>query len=602
MTDEREPPLTETAVRKLARSKSYDRGQSYYEEGRVLDVTRRGELLQAAVEGSQYEPYTVLIEFNDSGVATTECSCPYDYGGICKHRVAVLLTYLHDSEVIDQRPAVSEVVDDASREQLVELIVELVETHPHLVEWIETQLESHDIVDTTDTTRQGPSEINLESIRQQVKTALPNPNRKPRTDAYTLFEQAADDIQRIIEQAWNAIEAADADTALDILAVTAEEITRGNWIQLMPPDSYAMDEVLEELDAALAEAVLMADFSETERDSWAEQISEWNDELTRYAGLPYFQTAVAAATRGWEDDLLQQALQGELDAKNTHDSSSVYTDGVTDIRLNVLERQDRIEEYLNLAAAAGKTEAYATMLAKDERFEEAVEYGIEQLETTGQFLALAKTLRDHDRPREAMRMAEHGLTVDGPKKDELGAWLRDCASSMDEPELALEGAIESFKSSPSLVTWQAVEALADDDWESIRLELLEFLSTQVSDSRAAEEQVDVFLYENQYDEAIAVAEAVNRTRVIEPVVDAVLDERSQWAIDVCKEQAEQIIEQGEHDRYRTATRWLEKAGTAAQAAGEQDEWREYVEAIIEQHSRKYKLVPMLEELLDEFSD
>ncbi len=599
MTNEREPLLTETAVRQLARSKSYERGKSYYEDGHIREVVRRGETLQAAVEGSQYEPYRVTIEFDEAGIATTDCSCPYDYGGICKHRVAVLLTYIDNPEEIEHRPSVSELVADVSQETLQELLVEFAETHPHLVEWIETRLETAETQEAADTPQQTQSDINIDSIRRQVNTALPSPHRKPRSDPYTLFERAADDVEAIIEQAWKAIEANDAETALDILEVIAEEISAGDWIQLMPPDSYAMDDVLDELDSALTEAVLTANLSEASRERWEQRITEWNDELRRYAGLPYFDTAVTAATHGWEDDTLQQAMQGEIGPEETQDCEGGYTDASIDPRLNVLEKQNRIEEYLNLAAAAGKTEAYATMLVKEVCFEESIEYGIEQFSSPGEFLTLATTLRDHEQTQAALTVAAHGLAVEGSSKDELAKWLRDRASSMDDSELALEAAIEAFKADPSLGTWQAVEELAGENWDGIRSDLLDYLETHVPDNQAMNEQIEIFLYEIQYDEAIAIADQSNRTGVIEPVVDAVLEERPEWVMEVCKEQAEPIIEQGKYEQYHSAVQWLEKAGKAAQVAGERDEWRAYVEDSIDRHSRKYKLVPMLEELLDD---
>ena len=61
----------------LARPQSYDRGEDYYKRGAVREVTRRGDLLRAAVEGSQYEPYQVQIELDETGVVDTSCSCPY---------------------------------------------------------------------------------------------------------------------------------------------------------------------------------------------------------------------------------------------------------------------------------------------------------------------------------------------------------------------------------------------------------------------------------------------------------------------------------------------------------------------------------------------
>ena len=55
------PTITEAAIRTLARPQSYDRGEDYYEQGAVRDITRRGDRLGASVNGSQYETYQVQI-------------------------------------------------------------------------------------------------------------------------------------------------------------------------------------------------------------------------------------------------------------------------------------------------------------------------------------------------------------------------------------------------------------------------------------------------------------------------------------------------------------------------------------------------------------
>lgn len=54
---ELEPTVSEATIKRLVRSKSYDRGENYYDQEAVIDVTRRGDMLRAEVEGSQYEPY-----------------------------------------------------------------------------------------------------------------------------------------------------------------------------------------------------------------------------------------------------------------------------------------------------------------------------------------------------------------------------------------------------------------------------------------------------------------------------------------------------------------------------------------------------------------
>jgi len=90
--------------------------------------------------------------------------------------------------------------------------------------------------------------------------------------------------------------------------------------------------------------------------------------------------------------------------------------------------------------------------------------------------------------------------------------------------------------------------------------------------------------------------------VVKSVADDVYEEHPQWTIDACKAQAEPIIEEGKSQRYRHAVDWLEIAGNAADAADELDEWRGYVQDLLDKHSQKYKLRPMLEELLEQFED
>ncbi len=78
------------------------------------------------------------------------------------------------------------------------------------------------------------------------------------------------------------------------------------------------------------------------------------------------------------------------------------------------------------------------------------------------------------------------------------------------------------------------------------------------------------------------------------------NDRLERTTEVCVDQAEPIIEQGESERYRHAVQWPRYAGKAAQAAGALDAWRDYVGTLRDEQYRKYKLRPMLEELLDEF--
>lgn len=599
------PPLTEAAVRRLARRQSYDRGENYYQRGAVVDVVRRGESLRAEVEGSQYEPYQVRINLNETGITDTHCSCPYDHGGICKHRVAVLLTYIRDPETISQRPPVPALLEDLDRETLHELLVDLLADHPELEDWVERRIEAQSIQGSAEDASGEPQARHTppdpDTIRRHVRSIIQSSDPRGTSDPYEDVESRVNDLRDLLKGARAYIDTGNGEEALVFLEAMAEELMDEEWLALSYDDSAAIFEFLDELSAAFTEAILTAKPDEMACDEWAVRLTDWADELAGYTPEPPFRAAVEAAEQGWDAELLQAALQGTADEQDLWtDERPWYADELITALLNVLEREDRTEEYLNVARATDHHVRYATKLIEVDRHEEAVKYSMDQCSTPNDALKMAKSLREDDHPEDAIEVARHGLSLDGIRKKELAEWLCNLAAARGDDETAREAAVAAFEAEPSLATYQAAEEVAGDEWSDIREELLAHLKRR-RPGRSTPEHVDIFLYEGLIDEAITIAERSGHYTVVEPVVDAVWEERPDWVIDVCKEQAEPIIEEGQSDRYRHAVRWLEKAGKAAQAAGKLDEWCAYVEDLRDEQYRKYKLRPMLEDLLEEFS-
>jgi hypothetical protein len=81
--------LTVEKIRSLCTEDSFKRGLKYFEEGRVKQVDFFGDTITAVVQGA--ENYRVTIRVNED--IEGRCSCPYDWGGYCKHVVATLILY-----------------------------------------------------------------------------------------------------------------------------------------------------------------------------------------------------------------------------------------------------------------------------------------------------------------------------------------------------------------------------------------------------------------------------------------------------------------------------------------------------------------------------
>jgi uncharacterized Zn finger protein len=590
------PSFSEATIRGQATAESFRRGENYHQQGAVVSLVQRGTVLQAEVEGSQYEPYRVRVAFDEGGITSADCSCPYDWGGWCKHIVATLLACLDDPDGIEVRPALDELLADLDREELQDMLLHLAAGDPYLADEIEGQIvllrstpaDSQAEEIGASPVRRMP--VDPQPIRRQVTRILHSLDRMRPSEAYWQVGSVVDQVRQLLNQVQDFVEAGDGRNALLLLEAITDEYVEG-WLYLDDSDGYAGG-FFSDLGAVWTEACLVADLSPAEREQWAQKLTQWQDEVSDYGLDGVFDAAQAAILLGWDHPPLQRVLQGEITRLGAwEDEAPWFADELAVARLKVLERQKRYQEYLYLAEAEGQMEPYITMLARLGRVEEAVDKGLQYLFTPAEVLSLAKVLRQQGELAAALRVAEYGLTTDGYKGD-LATWLCDLADSMGEPECALEAAEVAFRATPSMVAYQRVQELAGQRWPELREDLLAHLR-QVS-SVYSQAAVDIFLNESLLDDAIAAVEKGGGYSLIERVMDAVIEHRPDWVIEAARRQAERIIEPGKSKYYHHAVNWLEKARAAYRAAGREAEWRAYLAEIRARHGRKYKLMGMLE--------
>jgi uncharacterized Zn finger protein len=125
--------VTLAQIRARATPQSFARGEAYYRNGAIFDTVKRGNELEGRCEGSEYVPYHVRVTLDEAGnIKATSCTCPYDWGGDCKHIVALLLAYFHEPESFEERAPVQDTLMERTKEQLVTLIRQMVARYPDL--------------------------------------------------------------------------------------------------------------------------------------------------------------------------------------------------------------------------------------------------------------------------------------------------------------------------------------------------------------------------------------------------------------------------------------------------------------------------------------
>jgi superfamily II DNA or RNA helicase len=120
------------------------RGIAYHRELRVTDLDWDGSRVWARVEGSRGDmPYFVELSRDHDGELSVSCDCPFDWEPVCKHAVAVLLSYsarfgdISDSNLVG---AAAVAVQERSQRGRTEVTVEHVAGEPGFGLWRATSL------------------------------------------------------------------------------------------------------------------------------------------------------------------------------------------------------------------------------------------------------------------------------------------------------------------------------------------------------------------------------------------------------------------------------------------------------------------------------
>ena len=127
------PQLTPDQIQQRCTEQSFTRGLEYFHAGAIGNPTLHGYTLSAICEGTDIDPYRVTVELMPTGIASTDCSCPYDWEGDCKHIVALLLTYVEEPDAIYSLDTLLATLEAKPKSSLLQVISELLKRVPELV-------------------------------------------------------------------------------------------------------------------------------------------------------------------------------------------------------------------------------------------------------------------------------------------------------------------------------------------------------------------------------------------------------------------------------------------------------------------------------------
>ena len=574
--------LTEKQIRERASDQSFRKGRDYYESGAIYNLARQstpgGVTLTAQCEGSSAPSYRLHVELDGGGVRSAACTCPYDWGGDCKHIVALLLMYIHEPDEFSEQKSVNELLAGLEKDALVALILRLVECDPDLYDVLELAIPAAKIAAqpaSLGTTRKRQTQVSEETHRKQINRILKQAYRGDYYDEWGSTPGYVEDLGDILGTGMKFLDAGDAEGALIILRVLLEELTEDYDSDMDYDGDLAC--VIQDTCLPLAEAILSVELDLGARDELEGTMQNILDNLDEMIeagdGL---ELILAALEHGW-DELPDEETEWE----KYDEEYWMVLDQLKQVRLNVMARHGDDEAFLRLAEKSD-AKRYTLKLIELGSLDEAVEAS-EKLENTSDAFAVAQKLREVGRLDDAITLAEKGLEMGGYYLNQLALWLAPLEESQGRTDMALQAYRTAYDETPSIEVYRHIKRLAGNNWQNLQSALVRKADAGYS----KDVLVDIHLEEEDWDAAIKIAEQYAFSfSLIEKVADAVISYRPDWVIRVSLKQSDDLIEKTQSKLYPIAAHWLERAKEAYQQKGQDVEWQAYIDNLRATYARR----------------
>ncbi|MBI3537303.1 MAG: SWIM zinc finger family protein, partial [Chloroflexi bacterium] len=555
--------LTESMIRAATTPESFQRGQSYFNQGAISNAAIQSNVLSGDCEGTQSPYYHVRVELDDAGIRFANCTCPYEFGGFCKHIVALLLAYIHNPKEFTARESPNELLAGLSRDDLLALMTKLIERQPDLYDWVQAAIAAPSPDKSKKTRRK---KVDADVYRRQVRNILHRLDGMRMSEAYWHVGGLANELRGVKDNAIKFLEQDDAETALGILLALLEEAH--DAFDYIDDSNGELGACLDEMGLPLAEAILSLELSAVERERLVQQLQKLDRRLSDYGVEGAASIALQATRYGWDEipSHPHVAVRDDEDAEDTDEEDEEYAayhesqswdapiGDLTEAKLNVLDRQGKTDEYLALCKKEGKHLRFVLKLCELGRMTEAIGFAQKHLTAASEALQLAQKLRELNRVEESIVIAERGLEL-APSRAGLGAWLGPIEESRGRTREAFDAFFATFAEMPSLETYKTLKRLAEPAWHKTQAQVMGALNKSHNHQVLAE----VYLFEEEWDEAIQVADKRDVWyTVIATVADGVIEHRPEWVIRVSIKQAEHLIGKTQSKYYRDAAEWLKR--------------------------------------------
>jgi hypothetical protein len=114
------PELQESDIEDISTSANFKKGRALFDDEKLGELRIEADLISAICTEKSDDVAVPQAQFNANGIINTACTCSHTGGGVCRHRVALLLCVAHTPEKFESiEPSSDPIVTQPASDKVV---------------------------------------------------------------------------------------------------------------------------------------------------------------------------------------------------------------------------------------------------------------------------------------------------------------------------------------------------------------------------------------------------------------------------------------------------------------------------------------------------
>jgi uncharacterized Zn finger protein len=527
-------------VKELCSRQVFDRGLTYFREGRVSNAQIHGLTLLGDIQGSEFRNYRIKIEYDkNNDRLIPKCTCPFDQEEFCKHSITLLLHWIHRREEFLNVDLVLKELRNKSKEELLTLIEESIKMNPDIIFHV--------------------SSPNSKTFKKRLQALFSS-----QIDYYNAHE-LIEKLEEVRNHAKKLFESNNVQDSFNIVRDIIDLCTKNYGVV---DDSGGM--LAEFIEGSLKLYARMLHVSNVEwtikqkihEDNWKMFVTDEYDFSDSVSKM------IIDSCSTEEDFTFIEKLASEELQESKARGEEYRVPEIVDILLDIYEKKKDEERFLLLC---------------EKEFEHSYSRYIENLESKGKI-------------DEAIQCCTRALDfAEGFLKTELIEKLGDLRHTCGDNDESLFLYIQAFKDSLEEELLEKITRLSNklDLWKDVKEELTSFM-VEKGDTHNL---LEIYLRDKDLVSAFKIAsQHINHTYDTERVAKACEKSMPYKAAELYRNMAEESIKQSNRNAYRTAKYYFKAMYRLYASVNKEKEFRQYIDTIKSANKKKYALLEELSQI------